>query len=221
MTLTPQTWLVTGSSRGVGRALAAAARAAGHRVAATARDPKSVADLAERYGEQVLPLALDVTDPARAESAVAETVSRLGPLDVVVNNAGYASLAPVEQVSLDDFRAQVEAAFFGTVYVTKAALPGFVARGHGHFIQVTSIGGRLTAPGVGAYQAAKFAVEGFSGVLADEVAGLGVKVTLAEPGAMRTDWAGASMQVPPIAPAYEPTVRAIARHLRAGSGSEA
>ena len=220
MTLTPQTWLVTGSSRGLGRAVASAALAAGHRVAATARDPKSVADLAERYGEQVLPLALDVTDPARAASAVAETVSRLGPLDVVVNNAGYASLAPVEQVSLDDFRAQVEAAFFGTVYVTKAALPGFVARGRGHFIQVTSIGGRLTAPGVSAYQAAKFAVEGFSGVLADEVAGLGVKVTLAEPGAMRTDWAGASMDIAPVAPAYEPTVGAMARHLRAVTGTE-
>ena len=220
MTLTPQTWLVTGSSRGLGRAVAAAALAAGHRVAATARDPKSVADLAERYGEQVLPLALDVTDPARAQQAVAETESRLGPLDVVVNNAGYANPAPVEQISLDDFRAQVEAAFFGTVYVTKAALPGFVARGRGHFIQVTSIGGRLTAPGVSAYQAAKFAVEGFSGVLADEVAGLGVKVTLAEPGAMRTDWAGASMDIPPVAPAYEPTVGAMARHLRTVSGTE-
>src|ERR1700761_6165244 len=220
MALTSQVWLVTGSSRGRGRAVAAAALAAGHRVAATARDPKSVADLAGRYGERVLPLALDVTDPARAESAVAETVSRLGPLDVVVNNAGYASLAPVEQVSLDDFRAQVEAAFFGTVYVTKAALPGFVARGRGHFIQVTSIGGRLTAPGVSAYQAAKFAVEGFSGVLADEVGPLGIKVTLAEPGAMRTDWAGASMDIPQVAPAYDPTVGAMARHLRTVSGTE-
>jgi NAD(P)-dependent dehydrogenase (short-subunit alcohol dehydrogenase family) len=215
-----QVWLVTGSSRGLGRAVAEAALAAGHRVAATARDPKSVADLTERYGDQVLPLALDVTDPARAQEVVAETVGRLGRLDVVVNNAGYANLAAIQQTSLDDFRAQVETAFFGTVYVTKAALPTFVTQGHGHFIQVTSIGGRLTAPGVGAYQSAKFAVEGFSGVLADEVTRLGVKVTLAEPGAMRTDWAGASMDIPAVAPAYEPTVGAMARHLRAVGGTE-
>jgi NAD(P)-dependent dehydrogenase (short-subunit alcohol dehydrogenase family) len=215
-----QVWLVTGSSRGLGRAVAEQALAAGHRVAATARNPKTVADLAGRYGDQVLPLGLDVTDSAQAREVVAETVARLGGLDVVVNNAGYANLAAIEQTSLDDFRAQVEAAFFGTVYVTKAALPTFVAQRRGHFIQVTSIGGRLTAPGVGAYQSAKFAVEGFSGVLADEVAGLGVKVTLAEPGAMRTDWAGASMNIPPVAPAYEPTVGAMARHLRAVSGTE-
>ena len=147
MTLTPQTWLVTGSSRGLGRAVAAAALAAGHRVAATARDPKSVADLAERYGEQVLPLALDVTDPARAQQAVAETESRLGPLDVVVNNAGYANLAAVEDVTLDDFRAQVDANLFGVVNVTKAALPVMHAQRDGHIIQISSIGGRRATPG--------------------------------------------------------------------------
>src|ERR1700744_1385683 len=99
-----------------------------------------------RYGDRVLPLALNVTDPARAQEVVAETVDGLGGLDVVVNNAGYANLAAIEQTSLDDFRAQVEAAFFGTVYVTKAALPTFVAQGHGHFIQVTSLGGARAGP---------------------------------------------------------------------------
>jgi NAD(P)-dependent dehydrogenase (short-subunit alcohol dehydrogenase family) len=215
-----QVWLVTGSSRGLGRAVAEEALAAGHRVAATARDTEPLSGLASRYGDRVLPLTLDVTDATRAQEVVGETVSRFGRLDVVVNNAGYANLVPIEQISLDDFRAQVEAAFFGTVYVTKAALPVFIARGGGHFIQVTSVGGRLTAPGAGAYQAAKFAVEGFSGVLADETARLGVKVTLAEPGAMRTGWAGASTDVPAILPRYEPTVGAMARRLRAATGTE-
>jgi NAD(P)-dependent dehydrogenase (short-subunit alcohol dehydrogenase family) len=141
-------------------------------------------------------------------------------LDVVVNNAGYADIAPIEEVDLDDFRSQFDAVFLGTVYVIKAALPEFRAQGSGHFIQVTSIGGRLTSPGLGAYQAAKFAVEGFSGVLAQEVAGLGITVTLAEPGAVRTDWAGSSMAVAQRSPEYAPTVSAMAARLRAANGTE-
>lgn len=215
--MTDQVWFITGSSRGLGRALVEEALAAGHRVVATARDPKALDDL---DSERLLRVALDVTDPVAAERAVGAAVARFGRIDVVVNNAGYANLAPIEHVTLEDFRAQVEAVFFGTVIVTKAALPVLLAQRSGHIIQVTSTGGRLTAPGVGAYQAAKFAVEGFSGVLAQELAGQGVTVTLAEPGAMRTDWAGSSMEVAPVAPAYEDTVGAIARRLRERSGSE-
>ncbi len=137
-----------------------------------------------------------------------------------VAEAGYADLAPVEEVSLDAFRAQVEAVFFGTVNVTKAALPVFRRQGSGYFIQVTSIGGRLTAPGLAAYQSAKFAVEGFSSVLRQEVAPLGIRVTLAEPGGMRTDWAGSSMDIPAFGPDYEATVGAMAKRLREGSGTE-
>jgi len=163
---------------------------------------------------------LDVTHPAQASGAIARAVGRFGRIDVVVNNAGYADLAPIEEVTLEAFRAQVEAVFFGTVNVTKAALPVFRRQGSGYFIQVTSVGGRLTAPGLGAYQSAKFAVEGFSSVLAQEVASLGIRVTLAEPGAMRTDWAGSSMDIPAFGPGYDATIGAIARHLRATSGTE-
>jgi NAD(P)-dependent dehydrogenase (short-subunit alcohol dehydrogenase family) len=196
------------------------ALAAGHRVVATARNTESVADLVREYGDRVLAVPLDVTDPANAERAVQQAVEAFGRLDVVVNNAGYANLVSIEEIALDDFKAQVDAVFYGTVYVTKAALPIFLTQGKGHFIQVTSIGGRLTAPGVSAYQSAKFAVEGFSGVLQKEVGPLGVKVTLAEPGGMRTDWAGSSMEIPRFQERYDATVGAMAQRLRTGTGSE-
>lgn len=215
-----QVWFITGSSRGLGRSIVEEALTAGHRVVATARRTSTLDDLAKRSGDRLLTVPLDVTDPAQAEAAVARAVEHFGRIDVVVNNAGYADLAPVEEVSLEAFRAQVEAVFFGTVQVTKAALPVFRRQGGGYFIQVTSTGGRLTAPGVSAYQSAKFAVEGFSGVLRQEVAPLGIRVTLAEPGAMRTDWAGASMEIPPFGPEYEATVGAIAKRLRENSGHE-
>jgi NAD(P)-dependent dehydrogenase (short-subunit alcohol dehydrogenase family) len=218
--MTEQIWFITGSSRGLGRAVAEVALAAGRSVVGTARRTSALDDLAERYGDRLLTLPLDVTDPAQVSDAVGRAVERFGRIDVVVNNAGYADLAPIEDVSLDAFRAQVEAVFFGTVQVTKAALPVFRRQGSGYFIQVTSIGGRLTAPGLAAYQSAKFAVEGFSSVLRQEVAPLGIRVTLAEPGAMRTDWAGASMDIPAFGPDYEPTVGAMATRLREASGSE-
>jgi NAD(P)-dependent dehydrogenase (short-subunit alcohol dehydrogenase family) len=218
--MSAQVWFVTGSSRGLGRAVVEEALAAGHRVVATARNPESVADLVREYGDRILAVSLDVTDPANAEEAVQKAVDAFGRIDVVVNNAGYANLVSIEEVSLDDFKAQVEAVFYGTVYVTKAALPVFLKQGTGHFIQVTSIGGRFTAPGVSAYQSGKFAVEGFSGVLRKEVGPLGVKVTLAEPGAMRTDWAGSSMEIPRFQERYDATVGAMARHLREATGHE-
>jgi NAD(P)-dependent dehydrogenase (short-subunit alcohol dehydrogenase family) len=218
--MTAPVWFITGSSRGLGRSVAEEALAAGHKVVATARKSSALDDLAERYGDQLLTVSLDVTDPAQAADAVAQAVERFGRIDVVVNNAGYADLAPVEEVSLEAFRAQVEAVFFGTVNVTKAALPLLRRQGSGYFIQVTSVGGRLTAPGLGAYQSAKFAVEGFSSVLRQEVAPLGIRVTLAEPGAMRTDWAGSSMDIQAFGPGYEATVGAVGRHLRETSGTE-
>ncbi|WP_306204553.1 SDR family NAD(P)-dependent oxidoreductase [Actinoplanes sp. RD1] len=218
--MSAQHWFVTGSSRGLGRSIVEEALAAGHRVAATARRTESLADLAGKYGDRLLPIVLDVTDPVRAQEAVDEAIAAFGHLDVVVNNAGYANLVAIQDISLADFRAQMEAVFYGTVHVTKAALPHFVERGAGHFIQVTSVGGRGTAPGVGAYQSAKWGVEGFSGVLAKEAGPLGVKVTLAEPGAMRTDWAGSSMEIPAISPQYDATVGAMGRYLRERTGRE-
>jgi NAD(P)-dependent dehydrogenase (short-subunit alcohol dehydrogenase family) len=214
----PQVFFLTGSSRGLGRQIAEATLAAGHYLVATARNPASLADLADRYGSQVLPFALDVTDPEAAVAAVAAGTAAFGRIDVVVNNAGYANLAAVEDVSLDDFREQVDANLFGVVNVTKAALPVLRAKGGGHIIQVSSVGGRLATPGLSAYQAAKWAVGGFSEVLAREVGPLGIKVTVLEPGGMRTDWAGSSMRVPPISEPYQPTVGAsAAMHGELGS----
>jgi NAD(P)-dependent dehydrogenase (short-subunit alcohol dehydrogenase family) len=157
--------------------------------------------------------ALDVTDPGAAEAAVETALAEFDGLDVVVNNAGYANAAPIEQTSLDDFRAQVETNLFGVVNVTKAALPFFRAQHSGHFIQFSSIGGRVGgSPGLGAYQTSKFAVEGFSEVLNAEVRPLGIKVTIIEPGGFRTDWGNCSMRTAPVDPDYEATVGAANRY---------
>ena len=213
-----QVFLLTGSSRGLGRQIAEATLAAGHRLVATARNPRSLAGLAGRYGEQILPLALDVTDAAAAEAAVAQGLAAFGRIDVVVNNAGYANLVAVEDITLADFREQIDTNLLGVVNVTKAALPVLRRQGGGHIIQVSSIGGRLATPGLSAYQAAKWAVGGFSEVLAKEVAPLGIKVTILEPGGMQTDWAGPSMRVPPVSQPYQATVGAMAR-LHQGTDS--
>jgi NAD(P)-dependent dehydrogenase (short-subunit alcohol dehydrogenase family) len=207
-------WLITGSSRGLGRDLAKAVLAAGHRLVATARKPEQLGELVELYGEQVLPIALDVTDPAAARAAVAAATSTFGRLDVVVNNAGYANVASIEDVAEDDFREQFETNFFGVMHVTRAALPVMRAQRDGHIIQISSIGGRTGSPGLAAYQSAKWAVEGFSEVLSKEVGPLGIRVTLVEPGGFRTDWAGASMRVDPVSDAYQPTVGAFMENVR-------
>jgi NAD(P)-dependent dehydrogenase (short-subunit alcohol dehydrogenase family) len=213
-----QVFFLTGSSRGLGRQIAEATLAAGNQLVATARQPDSLADLADRYGTQILPVPLDVTDPAGVAAAVAAGSKAFGRLDVVVNNAGYANLAAVEDITLSDFRAQVDANLFGVVNVTKAALPVLREQGSGHIIQVSSIGGRLATAGLSAYQSAKWAVGGFSEVLAREVGPLGIKVTVLEPGGMQTDWAGSSMLVPPISEPYQPTVGVMARmHRELGS----
>ena len=214
-------FLLTGSSRGLGRQIAEAVLAAGHRLVATARRPETLSDLAERYGSQILPVTLDVTDPAGARAAVAAGVEAFGRLDVLVNNAGYANLASVEDITLDDFREQLDANLLGVVYLTKAALPVLRQQGGGHIIQVSSIGGRLATPGLSAYQAAKWAVGGFSEVLAKEVGPLGIKVTVLEPGGMATDWAGSSMRVPPVSEPYQATVGPMARLHQGDDGPPA
>ncbi|MFI1394781.1 oxidoreductase [Streptomyces sp. NPDC020681] len=205
-----QVWFITGSSRGLGRALAEAALAAGHRVVATARKPEQLDDLVRKYGEQIRPVALDVTDADGARAAVLGAAEAFGRLDVVVNNAGYGDMASVEDVTDADFRAQIDTNFYGVYHVTRAALPILRGQGSGHIIQISSVGGRVTTPGLAAYQSAKFAVEGFSEVLSKEVAPLGIKVTLIEPGGLRTDWMGSSMTIPPISEPYERTVGALA-----------
>ena len=215
-----QRWLITGSSRGLGRALAEAALAAGHRVVATARDPASLADLAERRGPAVRLAALDVTDAEAAARAVALAAEDFGGLDVVVNNAGYGDIGSVEDTSLDDFRQQIEANLLGVIIVTKAAIPLLRAQRSGHFIQLSSVGGRLGAPGRAAYSAAKWGVEGFSEVLAQEMALVGVKVTIVEPGGFRTDFAGASTKLDPGHAEYDAVVGAAARRQAEYDGKQ-
>ncbi|MBE1496393.1 NAD(P)-dependent dehydrogenase (short-subunit alcohol dehydrogenase family) [Amycolatopsis lexingtonensis] len=206
-------FFVTGASRGLGRRIVEQALAAGHQVVATARDPRTLDDLAARYGEQVHVERLDVADPAAAEAAIAAGVAAFGRLDVVVNNAGQADRASLEDTSLDVFRRQVETNFFGTVHVTKAAVPVLRRQGGGRIIQVSSLGGRVGSPGLTAYQSAKWAVGGFSEALATEVGPLGIKITVLEPGGMRTDWGGVSMTTPPISEPYEATVGASERAM--------
>jgi NAD(P)-dependent dehydrogenase (short-subunit alcohol dehydrogenase family) len=212
-----QTWLITGSSRGLGRALAEAVLAAGHNLVATARRPEQLAGLVERHPDRARAVALDVTDRAAAARAVAAAVEAFGRLDVVVNNAGYANVSSIEDFDEADFREQIETNLWGVINVTRAALPVLREQGAGHIIQISSVGGRTTAAGIAPYQTAKWAVEGFSGVLAKEVAPLGIKVTVIEPGGFRTDWAGSSMTVHAFNPAYQPTVGVMSAYREAAT----
>ena len=196
-------WFITGSSRGLGRALAEAVLAAGHRLVATARSPEELRTLVATAPDRSRAVALDVTDPEATRKAIDAAVAAFGRIDVLVNNAGYANVASIEDLPEDDFRAQVETNFFGVVNVTRAALPVLRAQRDGHIIQVSSIGGRSGSPGLAAYQSAKWAVGGFSEVLATEVRPLGIRVTIVEPGGMRTDWAGTSMRVLESRPEYQ------------------
>ncbi|MER7916166.1 MULTISPECIES: SDR family NAD(P)-dependent oxidoreductase [unclassified Streptomyces] len=218
----PQVWFITGSSRGFGRALVDAVLAAGDLVVATARRPKALAaDLAE-YGDRVLTLALDVTSADAARTAVEAAVARFGRVDVLVNNAGYANVSPIETTGDDDFRAQFETNFWGVYHVTKAALPVLREQGAGTVVQFSSIGGRVGgSPGIASYQAAKFAVDGFSRVLAAETAPFGVRVMVVEPSGFATDWAGSSMTVHEVPEAYDATVGAMNRLMRQNTAGAA
>ncbi|SFU25262.1 SDR family NAD(P)-dependent oxidoreductase [Paraburkholderia aspalathi] len=215
-------WLVTGSARGLGRDIVETALRAGERVVATARDPRQLADLVTRYGEQVRAVALDVTDPAAARAAVQAAVDAFGRLDVVVNNAGFGHLAPFEQTTEDDFRAQIDTNFYGVVNVTRAALPVLRKQRSGHVIQISSVGGRVGIAGLSAYQAAKWAVGGFTEVISQELAPFGVHVTALEPGGMKTEWGtGAMGEAPELLPDYVPSVGAITDMLSQYVGKEA
>jgi len=210
-----QVWFVTGSSRGFGRALVRAALDAGDLVAATARRPGQLADLSAEYGDSIHPIALDVTDPAAAASAITEARGRFGRLDVIVNNAGYANVSPIETATDADFRTQFETNFWGVYNVSKAAIPVLREQGGGLIMQFSSVGGRVGgSPGIASYQAAKFAIDGFSRVLRAETAPFGVKVIVVEPSGFKTDWAGSSMIIHDVPPAYAGTVGAVNTQLR-------
>ncbi|MGW2624712.1 oxidoreductase [Micromonospora taraxaci] len=216
----PRVWLITGCTRGLGRALAEAVLAGGDQLVATARNPSQLNALSDQYGDQVQPIALDVTDPAAARDAVRTAVDGFGRLDVLVNNAGYADVAAIEDISEEDFRAQIDANFYGVVNLSRAALPTMREQGRGHIVQISSVGSRVASTGLGAYQAAKWAVSGFSGVLAREVAAFGIRITSVEPGGLRTDWAGSSMSELPISEPYRPVIDPAVQRLRQGSGKQ-
>jgi NAD(P)-dependent dehydrogenase (short-subunit alcohol dehydrogenase family) len=203
-------WFITGSSKGFGRVWTEAALARGDRVAATARSVSTLAPLADRYGDKVATIALDVTDKAAVDVAIAEAHSRFGRLDVAINNAGYGLFGAIEEVSETEARAQIETNLFGALWVTQAALPIMRAQGSGHIIQVSSIGGVNAFPTIGLYHASKWGLEGFSQSLAAEVSGLGIKVTIVEPGGYATDWGGPSAKRATQMPAYDGARAAIA-----------
>jgi NAD(P)-dependent dehydrogenase (short-subunit alcohol dehydrogenase family) len=187
-----KTWFITGTSRGFGREWTQAALDRGDRVAATARNPDSLSDLVERFGDRILPLRLDVTDRAADFAAVKTAYEHFGQLDVIVNNAGYGLFGAIEEVSEVEARAQIEANLFGALWVTQAALPYLRSQGSGHILQVSSIGGIGAFPVLGLYHASKWGLEGFSEALSQEVAPFGIKVTTIEPGGFDTDWSGSS-----------------------------
>ncbi|MFD1306978.1 SDR family oxidoreductase [Streptomyces kaempferi] len=200
--MTQKIWFITGASRGFGREWAIAALERGDSVAATARDLSTLDDLSATYGERFLPLRLDVTDRDADFAAVRRAHERFGRLDVVVNNAGYGHFGMVEEITEAEARAQLETNLFGALWVTQAALPFLREQGSGHILQVSSIGGISAFPLVGIYHASKWALEGISQSLAQEVAPFGIKVTLIEPGGFATDWAGSSSSTSQQLPAY-------------------
>ena len=196
-------WFITGTSRGFGFEWAVAALERGDRVAATARDASRLDALVRQYGERVLPLELDVNDRQAAFETVKQAHYHFGRLDIVINNAGYGQFGMIEELSEQEARAQLETNFFGALWVTQAALPFLRAQGRGHIIQVSSIGGITALPGIGIYHASKWALEGFSQALAQEVSDFGIHVTLIEPGGFDTDFGGSSIKhADPIA-AYD------------------
>ena len=216
---THQVWFITGSSRGFGRALVSAALKAGDSVVATARHPEQLSRLVEQYGEHVIAVELDVTDAAAVRSALQAGVDRFRRIDTLVNNAGYANVSPIETGSDEDFRAQFETNFWGVYNVTKQAIPILRAHGGGTVVQFSSIGGRVGgSAGIASYQAAKFAVDGFSRVLATETAPFGIRVLVVEPSGFATDWAGSSMTIHEVPADYEATVGSIVRIRSQGEG---
>ena len=214
-------WLITGSANGLGRTIAEAVLRHGDRLVATARNPQQLSALKEQYGDQVAITALDVTDAAAANAAVQFAVDTFGRLDVLVNNAGYGNVAPFEQTTPEAFKAQIDTNFYGVVNLARAALPVMRGQRSGHIINISSVGGRIGTPGLSAYQSAKWAVGGFTEVLAMEAAAFGVKVIAVEPGGMRTNWGQVARgSVPAIMPDYEPSVGAITNLLKAYVGKE-
>ena len=219
MTSNNSVWLITGCSTGFGRELARILLQRGHSVVVTARKPSTLDEFSS--AENALVAALDVTVPGQIADVVRQALARFGHIDVLVNNAGYGYLSAIEEGEDDEVRAMFETNVFGLANMTKAVLPGMRERGQGHIVNISSMGGLIGFPGIGYYNATKFAVEGLSEALAKETASLGIKVTIVEPGPFRTDWAGRSLRTPKNAIAdYAQSAGARRAAVRGYSGSQ-
>lgn len=199
-------WLITGSSRGLGRNLTEAVLAKGDKVIATARNPEQLKDLVASYPAQVYVAQLDVMQYQQVHQVVADGVAHFGRIDVLVNNAGFGIIGAAEAFTEAQMRSQLETNLYAPIEITRTVLPYMRKQRSGYILQISSIGGRVGNPGLAMYQAAKFGLSGFSEVLAKEVSPLGIRVTCIEPGGFRTDWGGASMTFAPQVEGYETTV---------------
>jgi NAD(P)-dependent dehydrogenase (short-subunit alcohol dehydrogenase family) len=215
-----KTWLITGCSRGLGRALSEEVVMSGDNLVATARKRSDLDNLSADAGDRVITLSLNVTDFQAAGEAVKAAVGIFGRLDVVANVAGYGNLGPIEDTSIEDFHAQIETNLFGVINLSKAAIPIMRKQRSGHIINFSSVGGRIGSTGRAPYSAAKFGVEGFSEVMATELAPLGVRVTIVEPGGFRTDFAGSSTKIADVRAEYDSTVGEAARFQRDYNGRQ-
>jgi NAD(P)-dependent dehydrogenase (short-subunit alcohol dehydrogenase family) len=213
-------WLITGTSAGFGQAIARAALDRGDAVVATARVPATLEQLAASAPERVVAVELDVTRQETISAAVSATLDRFGRIDVLVNNAGYGTVGAVEEVDMGDLRTTMETMFFGAVALTQAVLPHMRAQGSGAIVQISSMGGQISAPGFAAYCSAKWALEGISECLAAEVAPLGIRVLIVEPGAFRTEFGGARLHRSAEIPAYAETVGPTRAGLDAMDGAQ-
>lgn len=213
-------WFITGTSSGFGRCLAEEVLARGERVVATARDPHTLDDLLARGHDRVHTVRLDVTRPPEIRDAVDSALRRFGAIDVLVNNAGYSVVGAVEETSDEELRATLEPMFFGAVAMTRAVLPHMRERRSGTIVQITSVGGLITAPGFGAYCAAKHALEAISESLAAEVAPFSMRVLIVEPGAFRTNLFGPAFRAMPALEAYGPTVGPTRAYAAISAGSQ-
>jgi NAD(P)-dependent dehydrogenase (short-subunit alcohol dehydrogenase family) len=196
MNNTDKVWLITGSSTGLGRALAQAVLERGYHLVATARNPEQLKDLSDRYPDRVTAIALDVTNPQSIQRAVEAALNAYNRIDVLVNNAGYGLVGAIEEVSDEDIKRQFDTNLFGALNVTRTVLPTMREQRSGHILNLSSVGGVASAAGIGIYSATKFALEGISEALVQEVKPLGIKVTIIEPGAFRTDFRGRSLVIP-------------------------
>ncbi len=215
-------WLITGCSTGFGRALAKEVLAKGYRAAVAARNTNDVKDIIEGYPSTAIAVKLDVTVPEQIKSAVQAAIDQFGQIDVLVNNAGIGYFAAIEESEEAEIRRMFEINFFGLAKMTQEVLPHMRSRKAGHILNITSIGGLRSFPGIGFYNATKYAVDGLSEALAKEVAPLGIKVTIIAPSGFRTDWAGRSAKDTSIKiDDYATTAGKNAGDIRGYSGNQA